>query len=240
LNLINLKVAPVTYQGKKMRKGILNYLLIAVFAIAIVFTSCDKKPEDKTFTYSANGNNWGKEDVKAALNNKNTGIVTVKSAEDFNKSEHKEMSEHAKELHEIFKLGKIRPAGTINALKITQGALDTLKAIGFNVTGDTFFVDTIIYFGFVRPLPVEEVEEILANLEIRKIILKSKQDWAGATTVHMAGYRMLEELIFGLDADRVISDTESILNPETINPEDQEYFEQYFRVIPGHPNAGKE
>jgi len=37
-----------------MRKGIFNYLLIAVFSVAAAFTSCDKKPDD-----NGNGNGTG-------------------------------------------------------------------------------------------------------------------------------------------------------------------------------------
>jgi len=56
-----------------MRKGILNYLVIAVFAISAAFTSCEKKNNDDK---NNNGNNTGNPD---SLDNPNTGNSNIVS-----------------------------------------------------------------------------------------------------------------------------------------------------------------
>ena len=51
---------PTRIRDKKMRKGVFNYLILAVFAISAAFMSCDKNPDDP----GENGNgNGGEEDI---------------------------------------------------------------------------------------------------------------------------------------------------------------------------------
>jgi len=220
---------------------LLKNFMCCLFAVSLLLTagtlaSC-RKPEDKIITYGAKTDGKAvKENVKSALNDKDVKSVTIKSEENFNQSLAPEMSEHAKVLTEIIRLGQIKTAGTINALEITRGALDSLKALGFNATGTIIEIpnpakDTVLLFSAVKDISMATLNALIGDDKIRDIIIRSAADFQNKGVAEMVVHTSKAKAIADVGG-KIRFDKTSIVNPYKIHPTQQAELEAFFKVVP--------
>jgi len=210
--------------------------LFTLLIFMILLNAC-RKPEDKIIPYGAKTDGKAfKENVKSSLNDKDVKSVTIKSEENFNQSLAPEMSRHASVLTEIIRLGQIKTAGTINALEITQGALDSLKALGFNATGKIIEIpnpakDTVLLFSAVKDIPMATLNALIADEKIRDIIIRSATDFQTQGVAEMVVHTSKAKAIAGVGG-KIRFDKTSIVNPYKIHPTQQTELEEFFKVVP--------
>ena len=155
--------------------------IIGIFVI--VANSCKKPAEPKTFTYSANGNNWADKEIINAVGDEKISTIYIESAGNFQNTDASGASKVAKDVHGYFGI-----SNSVNATKtpafnfqsVTAGAADTLKKLGYTVTGeiitpivqrDTTFTYSPIY-GLQAGFTLDVLNALEANPEIRYIVIK--------------------------------------------------------------------
>ena len=209
--------------------------LFTLLIFMILLNAC-RKPEDKIIPYGAKTDGKAfKENVKSSLNDKDVKSVTIKSEENFNLSLAPEMSEHNKVLWEAVRLGQIKVSGRINALEITQGALDSLKQCGWEVTGKIIehptLKDTLLYFSANADIEIAMLNALNARPDIKDINIRSAENFQTQGVAEMVVHTSKAKAIAGVGG-KIKFDRTKPVNPYKIHPTQQAELEAFFNVTP--------
>ena len=134
-------------RSNKTNKNILSRVSkCTLILLVLTAVSCNKPVYEEGFVYSANGNTWTAEDIRASVADEKVHCTKISSAGDFQDVTADEATKHVNTICGYFQIDPsiVAESGTpFNFKTITAADRKILEDLGYTVTGTE--PDTILY-----------------------------------------------------------------------------------------------